>query len=217
MSFYDLLGVPRDANLRAIKAAYRRRAKELHPDTPGGDKHRFVELGRAYRVLTDVDLRARYDATGSVDEADFNVAENIFRQALVDGLGQIIAQAGDQVEEVDIIGALRDNVDRQWKVAGQQIEAAKARKAKLERLKERITRTGEGRNLFVDVLITQVQQIEGSIRAGERAFRILGLCRDELANYESIVEMVQTVSYWFGTGSGTSNTSGGQVFVWGTQ
>lgn len=64
--FYDLLGVDRSASADDIKKAYRRRARELHPDTnpdPAAAEE-FKQLARAYEVLSDDDRRARYDRFG---------------------------------------------------------------------------------------------------------------------------------------------------------
>jgi hypothetical protein len=63
---YEALGVAHDATREEIAAAYRARAKELHPDTrPSGTdaSDRFARVGVAYRVLADPDQRARYDAS----------------------------------------------------------------------------------------------------------------------------------------------------------
>jgi len=66
---YKLLGVNKSASEAEIKKAYRQLAKKLHPDAnPGNDKaaERFKEITAAYTLLTDKDLRARYDS-GQVD------------------------------------------------------------------------------------------------------------------------------------------------------
>lgn len=63
--FYKTLGVPKDADDAAIKKAYRKQAKDLHPDlNPGNAKAemRFKEVGEAYAVLSDKGQREQYDA-----------------------------------------------------------------------------------------------------------------------------------------------------------
>ncbi len=60
---YDVLGVPADASADEIKKAYRRRARELHPDA-GGDEEQFKAVQAAYTVLGDPAKRERYDRFG---------------------------------------------------------------------------------------------------------------------------------------------------------
>ena len=62
--FYKILGVSRSANTNQIKKAYRKLAKEMHPDKNPGDEEaeeRFKDLGAAYEVLSDPDQRKIYD------------------------------------------------------------------------------------------------------------------------------------------------------------
>lgn len=65
--FYALLGVSRTASADDIKKAYRKKARELHPDAnpdnPAAEEQ-FKEVSRAYEVLSDSDARARYDRFG---------------------------------------------------------------------------------------------------------------------------------------------------------
>jgi molecular chaperone DnaJ len=70
--YYEMLGVPRGADEAAIKAAYRRMAKEHHPDRKNGCKEseaRFKAINEAYDVLKDPQKRAAYDRFG---KAAFN-------------------------------------------------------------------------------------------------------------------------------------------------
>lgn len=58
--YYKIIGVPRDADIRTIKKAYRKAAKNAHPDK-GGSEAQMAALNQAYEVLSDEELRARYD------------------------------------------------------------------------------------------------------------------------------------------------------------
>ena len=65
--YYEVLGVERTADEAAIKAAYRKLAKKLHPDVNPGDKdaeEKFKEVNEAYQVLSDPQKRAQYDRFG---------------------------------------------------------------------------------------------------------------------------------------------------------
>ena len=59
--FYLVLQVARSATPKEIRSAYRRRARELHPDQSGADSEPFIELQKAYWVLSDPSKRAAYD------------------------------------------------------------------------------------------------------------------------------------------------------------
>jgi len=65
--YYDVLGVPRDADQDEIKKAFRRLARECHPDVNPGDPEceaQFKEAAEAYEVLSDAESRAAYDRYG---------------------------------------------------------------------------------------------------------------------------------------------------------
>ena len=65
--FYEVLGVSRGASDDEIKKAYRKLAKQYHPDLNPGDKTaeaKFKEINEAYEILTDKDKRSRYDQFG---------------------------------------------------------------------------------------------------------------------------------------------------------
>jgi molecular chaperone DnaJ len=65
--YYDVLGVSRDAEETEIKKAFRRLARELHPDVNAHDpeaEEKFKEAAEAYEVLSDAERRRLYDAYG---------------------------------------------------------------------------------------------------------------------------------------------------------
>ncbi|RWW48117.1 hypothetical protein BHE74_00045841 [Ensete ventricosum] len=62
-TLYDVLGVPTGATAREIKAAYRRLARECHPDVAAAaeSSDKFIRLHAAYATLSDPEKRAEYD------------------------------------------------------------------------------------------------------------------------------------------------------------
>jgi curved DNA-binding protein len=66
---YSVLGVPRDADENAIRGAYRKLARELHPDVNPGDpvaEERFKDVSGAYAVLSDPARRSAFDEFGEI-------------------------------------------------------------------------------------------------------------------------------------------------------
>jgi curved DNA-binding protein len=66
--YYKILGVPRDASEKDIKSAFRKLARQHHPDVNPGDKaaeDKFKSLNEAYEVLSDAEKRKKYDAFGA--------------------------------------------------------------------------------------------------------------------------------------------------------
>src|SRR6185503_7729865 len=65
--YYKILGVPKTATAKDIKAAYRKLARKYHPDVNKGDakaEARFKEINEANEVLSDPEKRRRYDQLG---------------------------------------------------------------------------------------------------------------------------------------------------------
>ena len=70
-NYYKILGVPRTANAKEIKKAYRELALKWHPDKNENKEEAekmFQEIGEAYEVLSDDELKAKYDRGESVFE-----------------------------------------------------------------------------------------------------------------------------------------------------
>jgi curved DNA-binding protein len=62
--YYQILGVPRNANQDDIKKAYRKLANRYHPDKETGNEEKFKEVRKAYEILSDSEKRTRYDRFG---------------------------------------------------------------------------------------------------------------------------------------------------------
>lgn len=101
---YKLLGVKRSATDAEIRKAYRALAKKLHPDVNQGDEktaERFKEVTAAYNLLSDKDLRARYDS-GQVDAS--GQQQNPFGGGF--GQNPFGQRAGGQDDMADLFSSL---------------------------------------------------------------------------------------------------------------
>jgi len=123
---YQILGVDRDAKPADIKAAFRRRAKDLHPDH-GGDPEEFRLVKLAYDVLTDPEQRRHYDETGETpdDHASAQREEGAFRAMVGDFLVTLIANAAAP-EYTNIVTEARRQAKQMIAATDAQIGATKA-------------------------------------------------------------------------------------------
>lgn len=86
--YYQILGVGETVSAKEVRRAFRKLAKEYHPDANRGDKtaeERFKQISEAYEVLSDNDKRAQYDQIRKAREMGFSGGRGfdptIFRQA----------------------------------------------------------------------------------------------------------------------------------------
>lgn len=113
--YYKILGVKRRADQKEIRKAYRRLARQHHPDVNPGDRsaqERFKEINEAYEVLSDPEKRQKYDQLGSSwrewqgmgeDPAGFDWTRWFTGQP-----GQVYVQYGDLDEILGGLGGFSD-------------------------------------------------------------------------------------------------------------
>jgi len=66
-NLYELLGISKKSTIEEIKEAYKRKAKECHPDVNGGDSSLFLKIKKAYDILSNKSTREKYDKTGYIE------------------------------------------------------------------------------------------------------------------------------------------------------
>ncbi|MDP1769939.1 MAG: DnaJ C-terminal domain-containing protein [Nitrospirota bacterium] len=102
--YYQVLGLPKSASADDIKKAYRRLARQVHPDLHSGSKKsemekKFKELNAAHEVLGDPDKRKKYDQHGANWE-QAEAYEQARRQAGAQGFGQNQAPGGEGFSDI---------------------------------------------------------------------------------------------------------------------
>jgi curved DNA-binding protein CbpA len=90
---YDTLGVAPDASSEEIKKAYRKRARQTHPDA-GGTDEAFYEVQRAYEILSNAVTRGAYNESGEPTNED---------QLLWGDLGLLITTVIDRAENINTV------------------------------------------------------------------------------------------------------------------
>lgn len=216
MTLYDDLGVAPDADDAAIRAAYRRRAKEEHPDAVGGDEEaqraaaaRFGALTYAYDVLTDPGRRARYDRDGETGKPADPDAEA--RAVLAQAFETFVAHALTEEKATDdIVRAAQDYLGKHAREFGARAAAAERGGKRARRLLARV------KGAVLEGLLKQ--KIEAFDR--ERAEwtrrslvtqRALALCADYSHEPEPVAAPPRFV--YSHSGSSYRGSGGGGVFV----
>ncbi|KAF5850761.1 hypothetical protein GGP41_010407 [Bipolaris sorokiniana] len=139
-AYYDALGVPPTASELEIKKAYRKLAIKLHPDKNPGDETahaKFQEIGEAYQILSDEQLRAAYDKhgkEGAMPSSGFEDPSEFFTmifggEAFVDWIGEI---------------SLMKDLTKTMEISQREMEAEAAAQAEAERAEAGKTPTAEG-------------------------------------------------------------------------
>jgi curved DNA-binding protein CbpA len=198
---YELLEVEEDVTDLELKIAYKRRAKETHPDKPDGDAKEFHDVATAYRILRDPDLRAFYDATGRTDTGEFEELAKIHLNVLVSSFETCISELAGSLDQADIMDAMRRNMKDQHVDMRNALAESTSKQAELARLKRRLTVRGERKNAFLASIDVKIAEKEAEIVHNSKGLKVIELCLEELAFYKSPVDMLYAMGYGLNRGA----------------
>ena len=173
---YDILGVGRDADDAAIRAAFRRLAKESHPDS-GGDADAFVMAQTAQDLLLDPVRRKVFDATGYDPElAD---ACDIQGLMLIEKLVNDIVLDEREPGSFDPLEKMRATLQAEIKKARFHMREMESHGARVNRHLRRFDH-GPGTDVLsymfrarTEAIAKAIHESEKQIQAGERALEML--------------------------------------------
>jgi curved DNA-binding protein CbpA len=176
---YAELGVEPTADETAIKKAYRKRAKETHPDHKGGSRERFERVNKAMTILKDPEARERYDRTGDTEPRSAQTMEDKARSLLSDIVAGII-NGGDDPATVDIVRFMQEYIAKQIADLPVKQRDLESKKTKAEKMAKRFKRKTKGDNLMsrlaeshAQALAMKIASIKGIIEVHEAAAKIL--------------------------------------------
>lgn len=158
---YETLGVGRDASPEEITKAYRKAARENHPDRNPGDseaENRYLAACEAFSLLDDPDRRREYDQTGRTGQK--RRPEAAFMEVLHRVMMQEIMTRRDSVVRTDLVGAMRSVIEDFKSQIRQKVKQAEADKKRFIEVKSRLTAEDGTENFLVTSLQAEIAALE---------------------------------------------------------
>jgi DnaJ-class molecular chaperone len=181
---YALLGIDKNASKEEIKKAFRKRARETHPDSDTPDEEAFRKVKQASTVLLDPKKREQYDTTGDVgDDSEEAEIERMAMNHIVAMFENFISL--DNPEAADLMDTMSRKLKSESQKFSDQIVALEAKQAKLEKLVSRFTKKKKsGNNLFQALMGTKIKQIGEHIKASQMLHLSLERAHKIVADYD---------------------------------
>jgi curved DNA-binding protein CbpA len=166
---YDVLGVDAAATVGEINAAYRRRAKDAHPDT-GGSAQEFGDVKTAHTVLSDPKRRARYDRTGEVEESKPDNTEQGALELIGVMLEAVLVAENDPIE-CDLVAMMKAHLVTQIADVNRKLQITRRSIERAERMRGRFRRNKPGDNTIERVLDWEIGVLKRSVGMSEAALK----------------------------------------------
>ena len=188
---YEILGVPSDATKATIFAAYKRKAKETHPDKKGGSEKLFQTISKAYRILKDDAARLHYDNTGTINDAT-DTLEAQAMQTVIDFFNRLAQETIDTPNDP----LKQDLISLGKKFMGIQITNIKNKKHNLKRAMEVLIKMEsklkikKGNGLIKRGLLNQIRQMKVDQQGYEMGIKIHNRACELFDEYEFEAELM---------------------------
>lgn len=200
---YRVLGIEPDASPDEIKAAYRRKSSQLHPDrNPDPEAGaQMAAINDAYRILSDPELRARYDR-GESTQREPTIQEQARQEFF--RLLHFVLDAPLHYENP--IAQMIEQIDGAMTEARKNKTTARACIKKLRRMRKYVARKREGENLIHAAIDDKLQSALQASRALRQKILVMKQLRALVDEYTYTGQAPEPVHYvqWSNTASATS-------------
>lgn len=196
MNPYQELGVGKDADDGEIKRAYRKRARNAHPDT-GGSHEEMQRVNAAYKLLANPESRKHYDETGESEQFVDEGAQ------IANAVATLVLQVIEAVDVAhqDVIDIARNEVKKA--IADTKTQRAQHQKAiaKRERALKRLVRRKPGVNRIEMMLEHEIAKMKAGLAQGDKAIEFRERMLAILDEYDYRVDEqteapVPTIRFW---------------------
>lgn len=182
---YRTLGVAKDAREADIRRAYKRLARELHPDREGGSHDAMAAVNQSYAVLSDSQRRAHYDRFGQVNEPpSFEATVNQFVLSVF-----AMAVNGDG-NTAEILSRCVQAIDKQFEENRAKRRTTEKHRAKIERLRGKVSAAKA--NLFEQLLDAQLSSLPRALAELDEHDKVLTAARLVVLEHASNESLPQT-------------------------
>lgn len=146
---YADLGVEKNASQKAIKAAYRTLSKVHHPDH-GGNTEDFLKISKAYKILSDKDLRDKYDKGEEVDALEKK--SDTLIQKVLSVFQEALTSRGFVPDHTDLFKTMREICNQKDLNMKRDIESVESEIRNLSSIKDRMSNA----EIFIHVIDSMI-------------------------------------------------------------
>ncbi len=210
-SLYKTLDVDEKATQEEIKEAFRKRARETHPDHHPEKADEFNDVSRAYAVLRVPQKRAQYDKGGDADDLSspkdarheaMAAVNNIFLAA--------VSELGEEIWTTDIVKVLLMNAKEIRARTRDEIRGNRETMKKWKKIKRKMKHKGDGPDLFTGLCNDQIQYLELSIESKKYQVKV----GDELVKLLNEYEWDMEAGMFIPITAASSGIFGGSTTTW---